>query len=117
MVNALGKQPNNNGGLIKLNDMSGGANEDRNISNDRSMNENLSALGGDRDKNKYRDQASKGLGDRSVGESGSIGENRSFQNGKETLKFDEFLNMVKDNCSDPNQTENFLILAFSMFDR
>ena len=116
MVNALGKQPTTNGGLIKLNDMSGGANEDRNISNDRSVNnENSSALGGDRDKNKYRD--SKGMGDRSAGESGSLGENRSFQNGKETLKFDEFLNMVKDNCSDANQTENFLILAFSMFDR
>lgn len=29
-------------------------------------------------------------------------EHKTFQNGKETLKFEEFLNMIKDSCSDPN---------------
>ena len=44
-------------------------------------------------------------------------EHKTFQNGKEVLKFDEFLNMIKDSCSDPIQAENYLVLAFSMFDR
>ena len=41
----------------------------------------------------------------------------TFANGKETLKFDDFMGVIKDSCEDPNQAENFLILAFSMFDR
>jgi hypothetical protein len=44
-------------------------------------------------------------------------EHKTFQNGKELLKFDEFLNMIKDSCTDLNQAENYLVLAFSMFDR
>jgi hypothetical protein len=44
-------------------------------------------------------------------------EHKTFQNGKEILKFDEFLNMIKDSCTDLNQAENYLVLAFSMFDR
>lgn len=40
-----------------------------------------------------------------------------FPNGKETLKFEEFLNVIWDSCSENQQAENYLVLAFSMFDR
>eukprot|EP00356_Strombidium_inclinatum_P005678 CAMPEP_0170492762 /NCGR_PEP_ID=MMETSP0208-20121228/12811_1 /TAXON_ID=197538 /ORGANISM="Strombidium inclinatum, Strain S3" /LENGTH=149 /DNA_ID=CAMNT_0010768561 /DNA_START=879 /DNA_END=1328 /DNA_ORIENTATION=+ len=40
-----------------------------------------------------------------------------FPNGKESLKFEEFINIIKDSCSESEQAENYLILAFSMFDR
>jgi Ca2+-binding EF-hand superfamily protein len=41
----------------------------------------------------------------------------SFPNGKQTLKFDEFINIIKDSCNDREQAENYLVYAFSMFDR
>jgi hypothetical protein len=41
----------------------------------------------------------------------------TFPNGKTTLKFDDFFSIVKDSCSDKEQAENYLIHAFSMFDR
>ena len=40
-----------------------------------------------------------------------------FPNGKESLKFDEFLNIIEDSCNESSLAENYLILAFSMFDR
>lgn len=41
-----------------------------------------------------------------------------FPNGKETIKFDEFINIIEDSCKKESQlAENYLILAFSMFDR
>jgi Ca2+-binding EF-hand superfamily protein len=40
-----------------------------------------------------------------------------FPNGKSQLEFDEFINIIKDSCSDKDQAENYLIHAFSMFDR
>ena len=44
-------------------------------------------------------------------------EQATFPNGKTTLKFDEFINIVKDSCMDREQAENYLVYAFSMFDR
>ena len=40
-----------------------------------------------------------------------------FPNGKETLKFDEFISIIEDSCNENKLAENYLILAFSMFDR
>eukprot|EP00349_Pseudokeronopsis_sp_Brazil_P008754 CAMPEP_0202971052 /NCGR_PEP_ID=MMETSP1396-20130829/23229_1 /ASSEMBLY_ACC=CAM_ASM_000872 /TAXON_ID= /ORGANISM="Pseudokeronopsis sp., Strain Brazil" /LENGTH=49 /DNA_ID=CAMNT_0049700027 /DNA_START=465 /DNA_END=614 /DNA_ORIENTATION=+ len=40
-----------------------------------------------------------------------------FPNGKATLKFDEFIGIIKDSFGDKEQAENYLIYAFSMFDR
>lgn len=40
-----------------------------------------------------------------------------FPNGKETLKFDEFTQLITDSCSDRAKSEDYLVLAFSMFDR
>jgi hypothetical protein len=40
-----------------------------------------------------------------------------FPNGKETIKFDEFINIIEDSCNESQLAENYLILAFSMFDR
>jgi len=41
----------------------------------------------------------------------------SFPNGKSSLKFDEFISIIKDSCNDREQAENYLVYAFSMFDR
>ena len=41
----------------------------------------------------------------------------TFPNGKNTLKFDEFINVIKESCMDRDQAENYLVYAFSMFDR
>lgn len=41
----------------------------------------------------------------------------TFPNGKTTLKFEDFFGIVKDSCTDKEQAENYLIHAFSMFDR
>ncbi len=41
----------------------------------------------------------------------------TFPNGKTTLKFEDFFGIVKDSCADKEQAENYLIHAFSMFDR
>ena len=41
----------------------------------------------------------------------------TFPNGGQTLKFDEFFNIVKESCQDREQAENYLVYAFSMFDR
>jgi Ca2+-binding EF-hand superfamily protein len=40
-----------------------------------------------------------------------------FPNGKEIIKFDEFINIIEDSCNESQLAENYLILAFSMFDR
>ena len=40
-----------------------------------------------------------------------------FPNGKESLKFDEFITIIRDSCTDGDMAENYLVLAFSMFDR
>lgn len=41
----------------------------------------------------------------------------TFPNGKTSLKFEDFFSIVKDSCADKEQAENYLIHAFSMFDR
>ena len=41
----------------------------------------------------------------------------TFPNGLKTLKFEDFFSIVKESCSDKEQAENYLIHAFSMFDR
>jgi Ca2+-binding EF-hand superfamily protein len=41
----------------------------------------------------------------------------TFPNGQSTLKFDEFINIIKESCVDKDQAENYLVYAFSMFDR
>jgi Ca2+-binding EF-hand superfamily protein len=39
-----------------------------------------------------------------------------FPNGKATLEFEEFIEIIRDSCTDPVGAENFLVHAFSMFD-
>lgn len=51
------------------------------------------------------------------GSGGSGNHQPTFPNGKTTLKFDEFINIVKESCMDREQAENYLVYAFSMFDR
>ena len=41
----------------------------------------------------------------------------AFPNGKSTLQFDEFIEMIRESCSDEESAENYLVYAFSMFDR
>ena len=41
----------------------------------------------------------------------------SFPNGKETMEFTEFYDMIKESCEDKETAEGYLIHAFSMFDR
>lgn len=43
-------------------------------------------------------------------------EEESFPNGKKSLDFGEFLEIVKSTCDDKEQAENYLLHAFSMFD-
>jgi len=40
-----------------------------------------------------------------------------FPNGKETLKFDDFIGVIRESCEEKQMAENYLVLAFSMFDR
>lgn len=40
-----------------------------------------------------------------------------FPNGKGHLNFDEFIEMIKESCSNVESAENYLVFAFSMFDR
>jgi len=40
-----------------------------------------------------------------------------FPNGKQTLEFEEFIDVISDSCADENVAENYLVYAFSMFDR
>ena len=40
-----------------------------------------------------------------------------FPNGKGTLNFDEFIDMIRESCSNVESAENYLVFAFSMFDR
>lgn len=40
-----------------------------------------------------------------------------FSNGKDRIEFDEFIDVIKDSCSDKDRAEQYLIQAFSMFDR
>ena len=39
-----------------------------------------------------------------------------FPNGKPKIEFDEFIEVIRDSCMDPESAENYLVLAFSMFD-
>ena len=41
----------------------------------------------------------------------------AFPNGKTTLKFEEFIKIIQESCEDREQAENYLVYAFSMFDR
>lgn len=41
----------------------------------------------------------------------------SFPNGKETMVFEEFVDLIRNSCEDKEQSENYLVHAFSMFDR
>ncbi|CAI2372698.1 unnamed protein product [Moneuplotes crassus] len=36
---------------------------------------------------------------------------------KNELEFDEFIDLIKESCNDKEQSENYLVHAFSMFDR
>lgn len=39
-----------------------------------------------------------------------------FPNGKPTIEFDEFIEVIRESCMDAESAENYLVLAFSMFD-
>ena len=39
-----------------------------------------------------------------------------FPNGKQQIEFDEFIDVIRDACIDSESAENYLVLAFSMFD-
>lgn len=41
---------------------------------------------------------------------------QKFPNGRDSLDFDEFIDLIKDSCTDQDMVENYLVLAFSMFD-
>lgn len=41
---------------------------------------------------------------------------QKFPNGKQVIEFDEFINVIKDSCTDAVAAEDYLVLAFSMFD-
>lgn len=41
---------------------------------------------------------------------------QKFPNGRDALDFDEFIDVIKDSCTDQDMAENYLVLAFSMFD-
>lgn len=41
----------------------------------------------------------------------------SFPNGKQSLQFEEFIDMISESCNDADTAENYLVYAFSMFDR
>lgn len=41
---------------------------------------------------------------------------QKFPNGRDALDFDEFIDVIKDSCTDADMAENYLVLAFSMFD-
>jgi Ca2+-binding EF-hand superfamily protein len=48
---------------------------------------------------------------------GEMEKSGTFPNGKSTLEFDDFISIIKDSCMDRDQAENYLVYAFSMFDR
>ena len=39
-----------------------------------------------------------------------------FPNGKQQIEFEEFIDVIRDACIDSESAENYLVLAFSMFD-
>ena len=39
-----------------------------------------------------------------------------FPNGKSNMEFDEFIEVIRESCMDAYSAENYLVLAFSMFD-
>lgn len=41
----------------------------------------------------------------------------SFPNGNQSLEFEEFIEVIKESCNDSETAENYLVFAFSMFDR
>ena len=40
-----------------------------------------------------------------------------FPNGSQSLEFEEFIEIIKDSCTDQESAENYLVFAFSIFDR
>lgn len=48
---------------------------------------------------------------------GPSGHVNCFPNGNQSLEFEEFIEVIKDSCSDSDSAENYLVFAFSMFDR
>ncbi len=38
-------------------------------------------------------------------------------NGKETMVFEEFIDLINDSCKEKEAADNYLVHAFSMFDR
>lgn len=41
----------------------------------------------------------------------------TFPNGRSKMQFDEFIDLIKESCEDKEVAENYLVHAFSMFDR
>lgn len=39
-----------------------------------------------------------------------------FPNGKPNMEFDEFIDVIRESCMDAISAENYLVMAFSMFD-
>lgn len=39
-----------------------------------------------------------------------------FPSGKASMEFDEFIDVIRESCMDAESAENYLVLAFSMFD-
>ena len=42
---------------------------------------------------------------------------RYFPNGHQSLDFEEFIEVIEDSSREREQAENYLVFAFSMFDR
>lgn len=42
---------------------------------------------------------------------------QAFPNGQHQMGFDDFIEMIRESCSDEEAAENYLVYAFSMFDR
>jgi hypothetical protein len=40
----------------------------------------------------------------------------TFPNGKKTIDFEDFIELIRDACTDKECAEDYLVLAFSMFD-
>ena len=40
-----------------------------------------------------------------------------FPNGNQSLEFEEFIEVISESCREEESAENYLVFAFSMFDR
>ncbi len=45
------------------------------------------------------------------------GSKECFPNGRSTMEFSEFMDVIKTTCEDKEQAENYLVHAFKMFDK